>query len=249
MSTSTNSASGNQPLFTDTESFGEEAVRPFRVSGLISLVLALVSGAALASSSLLVLPVMAILAGLIALRPAKDKALQPSGRALAVCGIGLALLFGSWSYAYFSMKRSFLTERSRQFAEDWLVVLRHELPQMAFELTLPAGSRQLSTMPLAEYYSPKNPPAYEQFDAFQTRPLAAAVINAKTDPEWEFTGVIGSYHQYISDYTVLRFEDKTGTIGPIQVTLSCSRGLDSEGNIAPGEPFQWHVSDFDILGR
>ena len=235
-----------QPVFTDTELPAEELSGPFRPSGLLCLILGIVSASALASPSLLIIPVVAILIGVFALRPARDRSLPPSGRGLAVLGIGTALFFASWSWSYFNAKTNFLVQDGRSFAVQWLETLRHGPTEYAFELTQLKAARQMESMPLEQYYTPENQMQFEQFDAFINGPAVSAVTSATTDPVWELDKVVSSYQIHQSEYIAFSFVDTTETVEPILIVLCCSPVFDSLGKPDPTKPVEWHVAEFSF---
>lgn len=235
-----------QPVFTDTELPSEESVGPFRPSGLLCLFLGIVSASALASTSLLIIPAIAVLVGLFALRPARDQSLPPSGRGIAILGIGVALFFTSWSWSYFNAKTNFLVQDGRTFAVQWLETLRHGPVEYAFELTQPKGARQMESMPLEQYYTLENQIPFEQFDTFRRGDAVSAVKSATTDPVWKLDKVVGGYQSYNSEYIILSLVDTTATVSPVLIVLCGTPTLDSLGKPDPTEPVQWHVSEFNL---
>lgn len=232
-----------EPVFTDTELPAEESVRPFRPSGLLCAALGLISACALASTSLLVIPFVAILVGIYAIRPARDPKHPPTGRAFAVFGIAAALFFAVWSWSYFRAKDHYLVQDGQVFALQWLETLRHGPIEFAYELTQPASARQMDTMPLDQFYTPDNEMAYEQFETFRTG-VASAITSAPTDPKWEFQELVDRYERYQSQYIILSFADTTETVSPMLVILCCSPTLDPLGKPDLSKPVEWHVSEF-----
>lgn len=233
-----------RPVFTDTELPSEEPTSPFRPSGLVSLFFGVISAAALASVTLLIIPAVGVLFGLFAVRPTKDPSLKPGGRAFAVLGIGLSIFFAGWSWSYFQAEKSFLVNDGKQFALDWLSTLRHGQVEFAFELTQAKPARQLDTMPLSQYYTPENEMAFEKFESFTTGPSVKAIMQAEKDPDWQLVSVVDHFTRYQAEHVSLAFEDKSGALGPVLVVLCCSPALDSSGKPDPSKPYEWHVSDF-----
>jgi hypothetical protein len=239
----------SKPVFTDTELPVEEPIRPFRPSGLVSFFLGVISVGALASVSLLVIPVLAVVFGLVALRPAKDRTVRPSGQGLACVGIVLAILFGTWSWGYAQVRESVLVSSGSRFAVDWLNTLRYGETEFAFELTQPASTRQLGSMSLPDYYSESNQIPYEQFSSFLSQAMTKAVLESETDPDWVFDQVVASNRIYDSDYISVRLIDRSGALQPVQVTLCRTPTFDDEGLIMSDGPNQWHVSDFQLVAN
>ena len=238
------STTTTRPAFTDTELSAEEIDNPFRPSGLVSFFVGIISSSALASTSLLVIPLCGILVGLFTLRPAKDPKTQPGGRVFAVLGIALSVFFAGWSWSYYNVHNKFLVSNGTEFALDWLQVLRDGNIEFAYELTQPARTRQSDTMPLSQYYIPKNEMAYEQFQTFKTSTVVQGITTASKDPEWRLKKVLQSYNKYDEDHIVLVFADSSGALGPVLLDLCCAPARDKAGRHDTTKPWQWHVAEF-----
>lgn len=235
--------------FTDTEFSDEIQTSPFRVSGLVSLFFGVISAGTLATTMLLVLPVLGIFFGFLALRPVRGTGGKPGGRMLAVIGITLSLMFGCWSYGYFSVREHYLGQTARVFAENWLLTVRHGQPELAYELTKPASARQLENMSLAMYYAPENEKEYEQYDMFATRPLIREIMTAETEPDWVFDRIVTIYTSLESDFVVVKFRDATGTLGTTQVTLCRSTDTSPAAIESGGNANSWAVTNFDLTSE
>lgn len=228
--------------FTDSELFDEDIERPFRPSSLLALVLGLLSVGVLATIYLIVVPIVAIAVAIFALRPSRVAHVRPAGRSLAIAGLVLALLFGSWGVTYSQMRQSHLVHGAEVFAQEWLDLLGRGKREIAYELTLPQLQRQLKNMSLERYYAVSNKEKNQQFGSFITMETPQAIYDAKGKPIWQATGALAIYRQHDSDYVDLRMVDTTGTIKrPLVLTLVRSPWIDSEGNADWSKPRQWHV--------
>ncbi len=231
-------------VFSDNENLGDEIERPFRPSGVVALLLGVVSAGAVATMQMIVIPILAVVVACYALRPAKGANVQPAGRGLAVVGMCLALLFGSWGFGYFKVRESQLTSGSAVFAENWLNVLGEGKQEIAFELTRPRHQRQIQTMPLKTYYGFNNPETHQQFKDFMSRDAPQSVFDAKGKPKWQEDGVVSIYRLYDQDYVAIRMIDTTRTISqPIVVTICRSPWIEQDGTVDWDKPRQWHIRD------
>jgi hypothetical protein len=214
----------------DLPTVGE--VQPFRPSGLVALLLGLLSFLAVFASSLLLVPLAAVLIGLFALRPARPGQGQPAGRTPAMVGILLALFFSAWSVIYFQSRHTLLAESASEFAANWLELLIRGEREAAYELTKLASQRQIEGVSLREYYSPANSKAFESIDAFMSQRPVAAVLDAGTNADWQYveTRQVIMRGQQELIYTV--FVDANGVAPVIEVIM----GRIAPGLIPPPEP-------------
>lgn len=231
-------------IFSDNEHLGDEIERPFRPSGLVALLLGVVSAGAVATMQMIVVPILAVAIACYALRPAKGAHVQPAGRGLAVVGMCLALLFGSWGYGYFKVRESQLASGSAVFAENWLNVLGEGKREIAYELTQPRHQRQIQNMPLKTYYGLNNPEVHQQYEQFMSQEAPQSVFDAKGKPKWRAAGVTNIYRLYDQDYVSMRMIDTTGAISrPVVVTICRSPWIEQDGSVDWDKPRQWHIRD------
>jgi hypothetical protein len=124
---------------------------PLRVSGFVSLILALLSGFAIVAVPLVGFAIAAILFGLYALRKSDSRSV-PVGTTAARIGILLAVLFGSWGAGRHLMKRHTLGSQAEYFARQFVRVASSGNEIYAKELQKSYVNRYLKTMPLEERY-------------------------------------------------------------------------------------------------
>lgn len=128
----------------------DDDVPPFRASGLVSLMLGLLSASALVAWQMLVLPIAAIAFGVFALR--KWTGPRPAGTTAAVIGLLLASCFGAGGLAIPLAKRATVGKQGEFFARQYLQLMGKGDIELASELRKEARNRQVSSMNLRELY-------------------------------------------------------------------------------------------------
>ncbi|WP_164102192.1 hypothetical protein [Candidatus Laterigemmans baculatus] len=239
-----------RPVFSDSSLGPEEPQRPFRVSGLLSLLFGLISVGVLASTVLLFLPLIAILFALFAFRPSRDPSVVPAGRMLAVAGASLAIFFGGWALAQRMVQTRYMSDDGETFARNWLAVLEAGQRELAFELTLPPNERQLESMSLVEFYQ-TDTPALENFKGFTAQDVVQAILAADAPLEWELVDRSGPVRYEEAEMIILQFRDRSEQVPQaINVALlripplpqdEATRGFYEEDDPATADLVQWHV--------
>lgn len=214
MNTTTNNAS----VFSNSEPVADVIDRPFRPSGLLALLLGALSVTAIFAQTLMLIPVLAILVGLFALRPATNA--KPVGRLPAMLGILLAVFCLSWSWTFFQNREAELSQHAGQFAKHWLEIVGRGEVEVAYELTKLPDQRQMAGVNLEDFYSMKNPKAFEALDAFSSQGPLLQVQAAGEQADWQFEGVRDVLRVDQQELIYSIFSDRNG-IGPkVEVILS-----------------------------
>jgi hypothetical protein len=177
---------------------------PLRISGFISLILALLSGFTIVALPMLGVAVAAVFFGLFALRKSDSKSL-PVGTTAARIGILLAVLFGTWGAARYGFKQKTLGGQAEYFAREFVKVACSGNEIYAKELQKSYVNRYLKTMPLEERYEQERLKREEQAREAEERggdpPLeedttVADLSSYDVDHEWFLYRPVRVYHQY-----------------------------------------------------
>lgn len=100
-----------------------------------------------------ILPLSGIVISLLALWQFRSAEIKQSGRILAVFGLALSLLFGSWTIARETSREFRIYEQARLFAENWLSLMREGKLYELHQLTLPEESRAAGGVVLSDHYA------------------------------------------------------------------------------------------------
>ena len=112
-----------------------------------SLVLGIVSVAALAGQVLWGLPLVGAITAVVALARIDRSAGTLVGRRLALWGLGLSIFFGAIAAAHFLTNERLLADRAAEVGQKWFTALAHGEPQVARQLNVPFKSRARTSDP------------------------------------------------------------------------------------------------------
>ncbi|MBN2578969.1 MAG: hypothetical protein JXB10_08255 [Pirellulales bacterium] len=140
---------------TDFETCPDKSLAEYRtlsVSAVVGLVLGLLSPLALAAPLLWGFPLTGVLVSLWSLWRIRRQATIVTGRAVALWGLALSLVFAAAGPADWFVTRWRIEKEARQFAKLWFELLAREQPERAYQLTLSPKLRQPLDDRLWQYY-------------------------------------------------------------------------------------------------
>jgi hypothetical protein len=213
---------------------GDEAMEPARVSGIFSLIFGLLSVVAFMGIPLLLLPVLAIVLGMIALRRCEGK--PPLGTGAAKIGLVLAVGFGAFGAAIPWMKVSTLGAQARQYSLAYLNLIARGDDMLASELKKRYPNRLPPSMSLEDFYS-SDPKRQSQIDSFRMMPINADIRRIGPDFAWQLDQPIRV------DYVFGREQVEVVWRGPSEqerIQFFMEFQTDSEG------VGQWHVETIQV---
>ena len=205
---------------------------PLRVSGFFCLVLGLVSAFSLLAIPLLVVPLVAILIGMFALRPSRQG--RPVGTTAAKVGIFCAVLFGACGASFAWFKQKTFGDQAEYFARQYFDVVAQGDMELAAELRKDFVNRFSADMSLKAYYE-NNSSAKEGLDELYEDSVTGEAQDAGVGGNWQLTKAPRVYHKYGNDRVELLFinADKAKP-RKIEVIMQCKT------NPETGEA-HWHV--------
>lgn len=183
-----------------------EGAAPLRVTGFVSGLLGILSIFSIAGRPALILPVLAIILGIIALRPYGER--KPVGRAAAFLGILLAVGFGSLGFCIPWFKSSTLGAQASYFSAQYIKLIQQDEAEYAFELSKSHVNRLPENLPLKVHYAEQaalkaaSEEATEESDEItQLREdgFYEIILNAGPDANWVLDGSPRVYHRYRID--------------------------------------------------
>ena len=210
--------------------FGDDdSTPPLRFSGFLSLFLGLLSWVSIVVLGAIVIPILAILIGLFALRPSRFG--KPIGTLPAKLGICFAVAFGVCGYLVPYLKTQTLGGQAKAFALDYIDVINGGYDTLGIELKKEKRNRFSKEMPLDDYYdgSENATVALERFDEDGGNSI---IRRAGPDANWILDRPMRVFHQYGIDRAHLVFRDDEGTL--LQFHMQYKVDGDDVG--------QWHIS-------
>jgi len=214
----------------------EDEVPPFRASGLICLVLGLLGFSALVAWQMLILPIAAIVFGVIAMRPWQGR--RPAGTTAAVIGLVLASGFLAAGFTIPFAKKSTMGGQAEYFAREFLELVGNGDIELASELQKEARNRQVKEMNLIKQYQ-EDLIAREQSDEGPSNGGATDQISAAgPDIPWELAQSPRVFVKYNTEKVDTLWVDPTGEVGEkVHVELQWTP------NEETGKA-DWHVTSF-----
>ncbi len=141
-----------QAEFSSPETEEVAGYRQISRFAIFSLLFGLLSATSLIHPLLWVVPVIATVLAIAALR---GMAANPelAGRPLALLGLILALLLGSWGATWILGRQAILNRQARQYAEQWFDLVRQGDYHRAHQLSLSYYERLPAGESLEEFYA------------------------------------------------------------------------------------------------
>lgn len=208
----------------------DEISTPFRFSGIVSLILGLLSWTVIVGVAAAPVAIGAIIFGLIALRPSRDG--TPAGLVPARIGIILGVFFGLCGATLPLLKTYTLGSQADHFARRYIDVINAGRDVYAAELNKDYRNRFESSMPLEDYYE-----SLEQPEGGQEPPAGSAandlIRTEGPDATWLIDRPIRVYHQYHIDKAEVVYRSKVSG-AKLQFFMEC---LIDSNDVA-----QWHVA-------
>lgn len=224
-------------------SLDEKAVTTYRsisITAVLALLFGCASALALVHPFLWVIPAVAVVTAVLALRAIAQEGANLAGRGLAMAGLIVALFFGGWAPTRIVTRQWHLYRQARPYADQWLELLRAGKVYEAHQLMQSVGERQKPGASLEVYYA-NSAAARKQLDgAFEVRP-ALTMRNLAGDATYEYLGgdgvstEDGGYVEYVSLRYLMRYQEH-GLAKETPVRIVLKRG-DSE---EPGV-FYWSI--------
>lgn len=158
-----------------------QETEPARPSGFIALGLGVFSAVAFLGVPLLIIPVLAIITGLLALRRCDGNA--PLGTGPAKLGLILAVGFGACGIAVPWLKVTTLGGQAERFSRDYLRLVARGDDYLAMELEKRPLSRLPATMSLSDYYQ-SNPGGQGKLEFFRIKTVNERIRQYGVDADW-----------------------------------------------------------------
>lgn len=240
----------NGPFETDDV----QLYRPLSRLAVLAFALALTSPLALFHPLLWLLPVAAVCVAVAALVAIAGSDQTMAGRWLAVAALSLGAFFGGWAPAQQWTRQALLHRHGRQFAAEWLELVRDGKLHQAHQLHLPYADRLPPGDSLERFYQQDDPtlmataegalpttPADDFRRLFQAPPLRDLVKLGRRG-SLRYVGSArpayggGAHEEFVSEQFVLEYsQDGAERKLPLVVTLK--RTWDDSRNA------YWQVED------
>ncbi len=207
----------------------DQPVESARVSGFAALVFGLLSVISFMGIPLLVLPLLAVVLGMFALRRCEGRA--PLGTGAAKIGLILAVGFGACGVAVPYLRTLTLGGQAERFSLAYLNLIANGNDMLARELTRSYPNQLPATMSLEDYYA-SNPNAQRQLTVFHQLPLNVWIRQFGPDADWQLEQPVRVDYHFGREQVEVVWRQPNGD-GRVQFFMEFQLGSDGVG--------QWHV--------
>lgn len=219
--------SSDQPRVHSLDETQVAGYRRISVAAVFAVILGAASALALAHPLLWTLPAVAVIVALVALRAIHTEGSNLTGHNLAAMGLALGLLFGLWAPSRVLSRQWHLQTQARQFAEEWLELVRAGDLHQAHEFTLRHIERQKPGINLEAFYA-NSEPAGKQYELFLSTNPMKRMAALKDQATYEFAGFRGIDLEHATEHITLTYRMRYEENGkersqPIAITLDRDR--------------------------
>lgn len=212
----------------------DEEIAPFRISGILCLLLGLLSITALIGYVMIAVPMAAFAIGLIALR--KWDGPKPTGVTAAKIGMVLAVAFGTCGFFIHHGRSSTLGNQAEYFARQYLKIIGNGEFEIAQEMKKKAVNRLPLHMPLKEHYQ-SSEELIESMGEFRSSGMNMKVYALGPGIDWQIKRGVRVYQHYGRQLAEMVFTTPPGQ-PETEVYVSLEYEIDPDGD------GQWRVDQF-----
>ncbi|MEQ1904146.1 MAG: hypothetical protein ABL888_08190 [Pirellulaceae bacterium] len=211
--------------------------RSFSFFSLLALLLAILSAIALVNPSFIPLPIIAAAIALGAVTSVELRETRPSGGFLGYLALFLATTIGSGTLSYSQLYEQHQILLAREFAEQWLELVRKGEVVLPYELTrenLP--ERQPFEIDLVKHYRELSTGGEKTLMAYKVLEPDLSIRRAGKDCTFEFLKVLGhDESQALRDLFILQYRLKWKSVGLVD-------GVPLDDVAAAAKKSDWIVS-------
>lgn len=234
------SSASQQPHVSSLDETAVTTYRSISLAAVLALLFGCASALALVHPFLWVVPVVAVVTAIFALRGIAREGANLTGRGLAIMGLVLALFFGTWAPARIVTRQMHLYRQARPYADQWLELVRAGQLYEAHQLMKLAGERQKPGSSLEVFYTNSAEARKDLDHAFEMKP-ALTLRSQAENATYEYLGgdgvssEEGGHIEFVSLRYLMRYEEH-GLAKETPIRIVLQRG-DSE---EPGV-FYWSI--------
>jgi len=178
--------------------------RAVSVLGVASLVLGLISGVAVFSPILVVIPLVAAAVGGYSLWHIKANSDRLSGRWMAAVPLVLAPLFAGWGFSREYARREIFLAHAKEFTDDYLEILNRNEPYVAHQLRVQRKHRLDPKTNLQVAYQ-ADETATSQMKMFLESSPSKEIMAAAPNVKFQFEEFVTHRHAGLTDVATLQY--------------------------------------------
>lgn len=217
-----------------------EGYRALSLWAMAALVLGLLSGIAVFSPLLGIVPLAAIGVGCHALWRISVNSDRLSGRWMAIAPLILAPLFLGWGVSRDFSRRESLYEHAREFTDDWLGILNRKETYLAHQLRV-TGKQRLDLHMNMEVAYQGNETASDDFKMFVSQSPIKEILAAAPAVEFRFVDFVSHKHSGFTDTIAMQYVYETASAPKTQIWITAQRTF----SVYTGRS-DWQITDVSI---
>lgn len=209
--------------------------------GIVSLIMAILSPLAIAYGQLMFAPIISLVTGIVCFVLMERSRSTSILKRIVLISSAVAGITGGWSFAETKFRNDIYYNTAGKFAEQWLAFVSTGQREVAFEMTINEGYRQLATMDLVEYYN-SDQRARSALEMFYTRAGMKAAVRRGPNAKWVYFSPRGIVRTQLGDVVKVAVQDVSGT-RPVSFVVSLMRS--TKETVDP-KLACWYVMDIEI---
>jgi hypothetical protein len=236
---SASAAVSDKPLHPDERPLAE--YRSVSRAAVAAAGLGLASSVVLVTPLLALVPIAAVGAAMVALRSIRSSGGQLVGRVPAVAGLCIAVMFLGWSVTQHFGRQLTLENNARRVVERWFLLLGEGKVQQAYQFRLHSSERILSPEAQSEYFE-KNQEAARNLQGFASQAGIKELIAAGQRAGIRFDAVTSAHRDGFSDSLVLKYtlDRSFEQGGPLPMWVHVTRRVDERSKKS-----DWEIGSVD----
>lgn len=227
-----------EPAPDRAEADGVARYQSPNVWSLVTAALGVLSLLALIQPVFWIVPLLAVVIGLVALRSLAEHPEQIGRRAVLV-GLALAVFFGAWASTRYFSRREWLTREARERADAWLELVRTKQLQEAHQLQTRFAERWTADVSMDEVFPQSERMQVDYLTQFESEPLRTLAA-LPGEPRVEFERSEDYEPSRNLDTVTLRyrvFYEKRGREQVLPILVVMRRQIDYQSG-----GYDWYVS-------
>jgi hypothetical protein len=189
--------------------------------GAVAMAGALLSPFAIAYGQLMFVPVLTLVAGVLCYSILENRRSKSFLKKWALISTVIAAITGGWAFAETKFRNDVYYDAGGKFAQQWLQYISDGKRELAFEMTINEGYRQLETMDLVEYYK-SDLKAQMALLAFYERPGMKPVLKRASRAKWKYFSPRGIVKTQLGEVVKVCVQDTSG-VKPLNFIVSLMR--------------------------
>ena len=201
-----------------------EGYRAISILAMVALGLGLLSGIAVFSPLLAIVPLVAMAIRGASLWSISANSERLSGRWMAIVPFILGPLFLGWGLSREFSRRESLYDHAREFADDWLAILNRKETYLAHQLKVPSKQRMDLNLNMEVAYK-GNEMATNEHRMFLVNSPVKEIVAAAPNNQFQFEEFFSHKHSGFLDTITMQYVLETPHSGKTRFWISVQRSF------------------------